>query len=175
MKRPFLILAAIAGGAIIYSIVRTVKAGLQLDVKLRKFQLYQFVKDNMMVFRVTLRLLNPNNTTLHVQMIDIDAFLDPVFVEENGTLKVSNKGKSLGTCVDTKGFDIPANDLKDVELFVECRWIDLLAILTTSVIEILQNEENALNYFINKKVLLSGFIKAEGVQISFQNIIAVTE
>lgn len=174
MSKPFWILAAIAGGALAYSLLKTVKAGLSLDYKLRKFQLYQFVNGNNMIFRLTLRIVNLSDTPIHVNMIDIDAYLDPTYTEENGKLIVSKSGSQLGSVVDAEGFEIPANAYIDKEIFIECRWINLLAILTSTVLDIINNEESAIQYFLNKKILISGIVKAEGYQIPVQNIIAVT-
>ena len=175
MKRPFLILALIAGGALAYSLFKTVKAGVNLDYKLRKFQVYQFIKGNMLVFRLTMRIVNQENTPIHVNMIDLDCYYEPEFTEEEATIKVNKKGSLIGSVVDVEGFEIPANNYIDKEIFIECKWFDLAKILTTAILDIIQNQENVLEYFLNKKMLIDGFVKAENFKIPITNVISVTD
>lgn len=175
MKRPFLLLGLILGGGLIYSLLKTVKAGVNLDYKLRKFQLYQFVKGNMLVFKLTMRIINPNPTEIHVNMIDLDCYYQPDYIEENTEIKVNKKGSLIGSVVDVDGFTIPADNFIDKEIFFECKWLDIAKILTTAVIEIIQNRENVLQYFLNKSMLIDGFVKAENFKISVTNVISVTD
>lgn len=175
MKRPYLILALVAGGALAYSLLKTVKAGVNLDYKLRKFQIYQFIKGNMLVFRLTMRIINPNATPIHVQMIDLDCYYEPEYTEEEATIKVNKKGSLIGSVVDVDGFTIPENNYIDKEIFIECKWLDLAKILTTAILDIIQNQENVLEYFLNKKMLIDGFVKAENFKIPITNVISVTD
>lgn len=157
-------------GALAYTFLGTAKAAIDLRYSIQKFRFYQ-IKLTKMIFELVVRFSNPSNSPIAVQMVDLAVYVDAKYTTEtkNGktTYNVSSNGLRLCQMTDTKGFKIAANNTTDKSFYPEITLLDILNATLSKVIEKIKN--GSVDRPIN--VLISGYIKAEGVKINITQVV----
>lgn len=154
-------------GAVLWSYGKTAVAGLSLDYQLSKFQLYKFASDGIK-FRFQFKFVNSKPTPLHIQMINVKCYIDSVYTARpDGSLNITNTGKLIGTCQDATAVTIPANNITENYFYATISYFNLLTSVGTKVLEYIQNNDPLKP----KNVLITGFIKAEGINIPITQVI----
>lgn len=157
-------------GALAYTFLGTAKAAVNLQYSIRKFRFYQ-IKLTKMIFELVVRFSNPSNSPIAVQMIDLSVYVDAQYttITKDGktSYNVTNPGLRLCTMTDTKGFSIAANNTTDKSFYPEITILDILNATLSKVIEKIKNG----SVDRPKNVLISGYVKAEGVKINITQVV----
>lgn len=170
---PFLAIGLIAAGILVFSVGKTVKAGINLNCNIKKFGVYKLIDGANLVLRLVVKITNPTKTPLHFQSLDISAYVGSVTATENGSLVVKEKGTLLANTQLNKAFEIPANNYTEATLYVNCPWLNIAKYLGASIVNIISNNQglmDLLRQIYNEPFLLSGYIRAENVNIPFNFI-----
>lgn len=181
---PIVPIALIVGGAVAWSLLKTVKSAVNLDFKILKFRIYNLVKNGNIVFWIQVRITNAQSTPLHVSLIDFGGYLDPKTTTQNGKTVITSKGTLIATVTDNKPFTIAANNYTDKDFYLTASWSRIGQVIGTTILQnLLSNllninnnqQQTLLQQILNRKVLIDGKIKAEGFVIPYQQIVNITQ
>lgn len=171
---PLFLVAVAGAAALALSASKTINTALKLDYRILKFQIYNFVKNGKIVFRLRLRFINPNDRQINIQFLNIAAYWGAKFTKENDKIvSVESNGTHLTSIEDNNGFIIQANSTTDKDFYLETKWVNILKILGTGILNIITNNLT-VNDFIGRPVLIKGTIKAEGFQIPVLTDVTIT-
>lgn len=163
----------LAVGALAYTFLGTAKAAVNLQYSIRKFRIYR-IELTKILFELVVRFSNPSNSPIVVQMIDLSVYVDAQYttITKDGKISynVTNNGLRLCTMTDTKGFKINANNTTDKSFYPEITLFDVLTASVSKVIEKIKT--GAVDK--PKNVLISGYIKAEGVKIQITQVVPLS-
>lgn len=160
---PFILVVFGVGIALALSYGKTIKAGLQLDWGISKFQLYK-INLKELVFRLTMKFANSNNTPLKIQMISVKIYIDAVVAGG----QVTNTGKLIGSLDSDTIIEIPANKISEIAFYPTMPTAKLLLAVGQKVYDGITGTAADMK---PQNVLISGFIKVEGVKINITNVI----
>lgn len=179
---PLPLILLLLGGAVVWSITRTAKAVINLNYNVLRFGIYRFATDGNLVLRLRMRFTNPQNTPLHVNMLDIGAYLNSsTSHDSNGNLVVDNRGTMIASLTDTQGFVIQANNYTDQDFFINVRWADVGRYFLTNIVSIISTITNAnsindvISVIVGRDILISGVVKAENITIPINSIVPLTD
>lgn len=174
---PILIFGLIVGGVLAYSLFKSANTATSLYYNVLKFGIYNFVQGNNLVFRLVLRITNPTNTPLHVNLVNITAYLNSSFsYDNNNNVVIQSRGTQIGSVADNQPWEIAANNFTEKTFYIECSWVNLGKILLGELINSLTNNSfsNLVNELIGKPVLIDGVIVAEGLSVPVTTIVQIT-
>ena len=181
---PILPIALIIAGAAVWSLAKTVKTAVNLDFKVLKFRIYNLVKNGNIVFRISVRITNAQNTPLHVTLIDFGGYLDPKTTTQNGKTVITSKGTLIATLTENTPFTIAANGYTDKDFYLTASWSKIGQVIGTSILSnLLSNllninnnqQQTLLQQILNRQVLIDGKIKAEGFVVPYKQIVNITQ
>lgn len=169
---PFLGIALIAGVIIALSLGRTVKAAKTLDYRVNKFRIYNFVSGGDLVLHLSIRFINPTNTALRINFIDLGIFFNPTMQSDN----IISRGIQMCQYSDTTGFSIAANNTTDKDFYLSIPWTKIALFFGENIINQLTDNNAAQNFrqrLMATKILVLGTIKAENINIPIQKVISL--
>lgn len=179
---PLPLILLLVGGAVVWSITRTAKAVINLNYNVLRFGIYRFATDGNLVLRLRMRFTNPQNTPLHVNMLDVGAYLNSTTSRDNnGSLVVDSRGTMIASLTDTEGFIIQANNYTDKDFFINVRWADVGRYFLTNIVSIISTIVNAdsindvISVIVGRDILISGVVKAENITIPINSIVPLTD
>lgn len=174
-------IALVFGGALVWTLMRTAKAAVNLRYTVLGFGIYHFATGGKMVLRLRVRFTNAQNTPLTVNMYSLGAYLNPSYTyDSDGNLKVMSRGSLIATCASTDSFLIPADSFIDKDFFIDVQWTDVLLFFVNNVSDVLDlvnGGASVMDYvrsIIGTPILVDGIIKAENVSIDVQQVINIT-
>lgn len=177
---PLLLVGLIFGVAVGVTVYKTIKTAGSLNYYITRFGIYQIANNGNLVFRLRLKLTNPNSTELHINMIDLGAYLNAQYQTVNGKVEVVNRGNLIATVTDNQGFVIQGNGVTEKELYINASWSDIGRYLLSNVNNIIQvitgniNVSELLSAMVGESVLIYGSVKAEGVNIPIAQVVSIS-
>lgn len=177
---PLLVIGLLFGVAVGVTVYKTVKAAKTLSFNVLRFGLYQFNNDGRLVFRARVKITNPQDTPIHINLIDVYAYLNSRTAQVNGETQIIDSGNLIASVSDANGFTIEANGFTEKDLYINAKWSDVgkyflnnwqdyFNIFTGAV-----TLRDFVNQFIGQPVLLVGNIKAEGYNIQLAEIVQLS-
>lgn len=167
---PFVVIGILGIGALALSLWKTAKAAVNLTYNIEKFRIYN-ISLKKIVFELVAKFANPQNTPLHIQMVNLTAYVDAQYTTTTANGKtvynVQNVGLPLCTATDNKAFVIEPNGFTTHSFYPE---ISLLNILTGALSKVVEKIRTG-SVDRPRNVLIKGFIKAEGVKIDVLTVI----
>ena len=179
---PFGFILLLVGGAVIWSLTKTAKAAVNLNYNVLRFGIYKFASDGNLILRLRMRFTNAQNTPLHINMIDLAAYVkSQTSTDAKGNLKVISRGTMLASYTNVQGFIIAPNNYTDQDFLINVRWADVGRYLLTNVYSIITTILNAnqvseyIAAIVGTNILVSGIVKAEGISFPVNELIQLTD
>jgi hypothetical protein len=174
----FTVLAVV--GLIAWSIHGTIQAAKNLSCRFLKFQIYKFSSSGI-TFRIRIRFINYENTALHINNINLSAYLNSVTnTDTNGNVVIGTKGDFLASLKDSNLFVIEANAETDKDFYVDVKWEDVGKLLLFNIVDIItyisnNNFQQILSALVGQPVLITGTVTAENIKFPVTEVIGVTQ
>lgn len=174
---PLLVFGLVAAGVLAFTLLKSANTATSLYYNVLKFGIYNFVQGSKIVFRLVLRITNPTNTPLHVNLVNITAYLNGSYVSDNnGNVVVQSRGTQIGSVADNQPWVIAANNFTEKAFYIECSWVNIGKILLGELINSLTNNSlnNLISELVGKPVLIDGVIAAEGITVPVSTIVQIS-
>lgn len=171
---PAVVIGLIAIGAIAWTMLKSANTVTSLYYNVVKFGIYNFVKGNKLVFRLVVRFTNPTNTPLHINLVNLTAYLNSQFTTDNaGNVTIISRGTQIANIADNQPWIIAANNFTERQFLIECGWLNIARVLLG---EISDNGgfDGLIDVLLGKPVLVDGVISGEGVKVPITTVIAIT-
>ena len=179
--RLFLLLLGIAASAVALSFTRVAKAAINLQYRVTRFGIWKFNQNGKLVLRVRIRFTNITNTALHLNKVDLSAYINSVYTtNQDGSVKVQNQGDFLASLSVDELFVIEPNTSTEQDFFIEIKWEDLGKLLLFNVVDIINfirnnNFRQMANALMQKPILIDGDVKAENMKFHITQVVQVSD
>ncbi len=161
---PFMIVALVAGGALLYTLTKTAKAALKLEYRIKSVQIRRFKLTQPILLRFNIEFINSEQSKITINKIFLNC--DLKFSDNQTKQRLTTLNVTTPIVIDantsnwiTKYFDI------------EVRWRDLGSVILKTLTSIISG--NGVKF--PKSCEIKGTITAENIKIPVDQTVAFTQ